>query len=48
MSRDELLAQADVIFLHTLLNSSTEGMINKETIAKMKDASSSSTTPAVS
>jgi glycerate dehydrogenase len=34
---DELLAQADVIFLHTLLNSSTEGMINKDTIAKMKD-----------
>lgn len=34
---DELLAQSDVIFLHTLLNSSTEGMINKETIAKMKD-----------
>lgn len=34
---DELFAQADVIFLHTLLNSSTEGMINSAAIAKMKD-----------
>ncbi|MGE4354708.1 MAG: D-2-hydroxyacid dehydrogenase [Oscillospiraceae bacterium] len=37
VSLDELLAKSDVIFLHTLLNASTEGLINKENIAKMKD-----------
>lgn len=34
---DELLAKSDVIFLHCPLFPSTEGMINKESIAKMKD-----------
>lgn len=34
---DELLAQADVISLHCPLFPSTEGIINKDTIAKMKD-----------
>ena len=34
---DTLLAQSDVIFLHCPLFPSTEGMINKENIAKMKD-----------
>ena len=34
---DELLAQSDVIFLHCPLFPETEGMINKENIAKMKD-----------
>lgn len=34
---DELLAQADVISLHCPLFPSTEGIINKNTIAKMKD-----------
>lgn len=34
---DELLARSDVIFLHCPLFPSTEGMINKESIAKMKD-----------
>ncbi|MGB3959420.1 MAG: D-2-hydroxyacid dehydrogenase [bacterium] len=34
---DELLAQADVIALHCLLTEETEGIINKDTIAKMKD-----------
>ncbi len=34
---DEVLAQSDVIALHCPLFPSTEGMINKETIAKMKD-----------
>ncbi|MGB4231237.1 MAG: D-2-hydroxyacid dehydrogenase [bacterium] len=34
---DELLAQADVIALHCLLSEETEGIINKDTIAKMKD-----------
>ncbi len=34
---DELLAKSDVIFLHCPLFPSTEGMINKENIAKMKD-----------
>jgi D-3-phosphoglycerate dehydrogenase len=33
---DTLLAQADVITLHTVLTSETRGMINAETIAKMK------------
>ncbi|MCI8375887.1 MAG: D-2-hydroxyacid dehydrogenase [Lachnospiraceae bacterium] len=34
---DRLLAESDVIFLHCPLFPSTEGMINKEAIAKMKD-----------
>ena len=34
---DELLARSDVIFLHCPLFPETEKMINKETIAKMKD-----------
>ncbi len=34
---DTLLAQSDVIFLHCPLFPDTEGMINRETIAKMKD-----------
>jgi len=34
---DELLASSDVIFLHCPLFPETEGIINKDTIAKMKD-----------
>ena len=34
---DELLAQSDVIFLHCNLTRDNEKMINRETIAKMKD-----------
>jgi D-3-phosphoglycerate dehydrogenase len=34
---DELLAQSDVISLHTALVESTRDLINKESIAKMKD-----------
>ena len=34
---DELFARSDVIFLHCPLFPSTEGIINKENIAKMKD-----------
>lgn len=37
VSLDELFAQSDVISLHCPLFPSTEGMINKENIAKMKD-----------
>ena len=37
VSLDELLCQSDVISLHCPLFPSTEGMINKETIGKMKD-----------
>lgn len=37
VSLDELLAASDVISLHCPLFPSTEGMINKESIAKMKD-----------
>ena len=37
VSLDELFAQSDVIFLHCPLFPETEGMINKENIAKMKD-----------
>ncbi len=33
---DELLAQADIISLHTPITEETEGIINKDTIAKMK------------
>ncbi|KSV57587.1 D-2-hydroxyacid dehydrogenase [Acetivibrio ethanolgignens] len=36
-SLDELLANSDIISLHCPLFPSTEGIINKETIAKMKD-----------
>jgi D-3-phosphoglycerate dehydrogenase len=34
---DEVLAQSDIISLHAPITEQTEGMINKETIAKMKD-----------
>ena len=34
---DELLAKSDFIFLHCPLFPSTQGIINKENIAKMKD-----------
>ena len=34
---DQLLAESDVIFLHCPLFPATEGIINKENIAKMKD-----------
>lgn len=37
VSLDELYARSDVIFLHCPLFPSTEGMINKDSIAKMKD-----------
>lgn len=37
VTREELYAQADVIALHCPLFPSTEGMINKESIASMKD-----------
>ena len=37
VSREELFAQADVIALHCPLFPSTQGIINKENIAKMKD-----------
>lgn len=37
VSLDELFARSDVIFLHCPLFPSTEGIINKDNIAKMKD-----------
>lgn len=37
VARDELFEQADVIALHCPLFPSTKGLVNKETIAKMKD-----------
>jgi D-3-phosphoglycerate dehydrogenase len=37
VSLDELLAQSDIISLHTPINEETKGMINKDTLAKMKD-----------
>jgi len=37
VSLDELLKKSDVIFLHCPLFESTKGIINKDTIAKMKD-----------
>ena len=37
MELDELLAKSDFIFLHCPLFPSTQGIINKENIAKMKD-----------
>jgi len=37
VSLDELYACSDVIFLHCPLFPETEGMINRESIAKMKD-----------
>lgn len=37
VSLDELLAESDVISLHCPLFPSTEGIINKDTISKMKD-----------
>ena len=36
-SMDEVLAESDYISLHTPLTDETKGMINKDTIAKMKD-----------
>jgi len=36
-SLDEMLAKADYVSLHVPLNCDTEGMINKKTIAMMKD-----------
>ncbi len=36
-SLDEVLAESDYISLHVPLTEETEGMINRETIAKMKD-----------
>lgn len=35
---DELLSQSDIISLHCPLTDNTKGIINKETISKMKDA----------
>lgn len=37
VSREELFCRADVISLHCPLFPSTEGLVNKESIAKMKD-----------
>ena len=37
VERDTLLARSDVVVLHCPLFPETEGMINKQTIAKMKD-----------
>jgi D-3-phosphoglycerate dehydrogenase len=36
-SFDEVLAESDYLSLHTPLTDETKGMINKDTIAKMKD-----------
>ena len=36
VSLDELLAQSDIISLHTPISEETKGIINKESIAKMK------------
>jgi len=37
VSLDELLAKSDIIFLHCPLFAETEGIINRDNIAKMKD-----------
>jgi D-3-phosphoglycerate dehydrogenase len=37
VSLDELLSQSDIISLHTPITEETKGMINKDTISKMKD-----------
>lgn len=37
VSLDELYAQSDIITLHCPLNAESEGMINKDAIAKMRD-----------
>ncbi len=37
VTADELYTESDVIVLHTLLTPATKGIINRETIAKMKD-----------
>jgi D-3-phosphoglycerate dehydrogenase len=34
---DELLSQSDIISLHTPITDETKGMVNKDTISKMKD-----------
>ena len=39
VSFDELLAQSDVISVHSALNSETKGIFNKETFSKMKPSS---------
>jgi D-3-phosphoglycerate dehydrogenase len=37
VSLDEVLSQSDIISLHTPITEQTKGIINKDTIAKMKD-----------
>ena len=37
VSLDEVLSRSDVISLHTPLTDATKNIINKESIAKMKD-----------
>lgn len=37
VSLDEVLSQSDIISLHTPITEETKGIINKDTIAKMKD-----------
>ena len=37
VSLDELLGRSDIVVLHCPINDQSRGMINKETIAKMKD-----------
>jgi D-3-phosphoglycerate dehydrogenase len=37
VSLDELLSQSDIISLHTPITEETKGIINRDTIAKMKD-----------
>ena len=37
VSKEELLASSDVIFLHCPMTAETKGIINEESIAKMKD-----------
>ncbi|MGN0159724.1 MAG: D-2-hydroxyacid dehydrogenase [Brotaphodocola sp.] len=36
VSLDEVLGQSDIVTLHCLLNKNTKGMMNKDTLAKMK------------
>lgn len=37
LSQDEVLAQSDIVSLHSALNEETAGMMNAETFGKMKD-----------